>query len=179
MTSDLIRGWLAVRVEKTRQGNKLLRQSAQWQYETPSSTGQRALRGSLGFSIGTTPLPLPTNTPCPTTTDDLLPMMTLGCGEARLDRVPSAQMMASPAKMPRLPSSQLTSTPCLVQDCAIAGPAKPATSAEIRMENESARVMIMPSSARGLPMVVGDNPIPVQGLAQRPHPGERLRQIYE
>src|SRR5882757_7533736 len=166
MTSDLIRGWLAVRVEKTRQGNKLLRQSAQWQYETPSSTGQRALRGSLGFSIGTTPLPLPTKTPGPTTTDDLLPTMTLGCGEARLDRVPSAQMIASPARMPRLPSLQLTSTPWRVKDCAMAGLAAPATSAEIRMANESARVMIMSFSAHGCPMVVGDNLIPVQGPAR-------------
>jgi hypothetical protein len=31
---------------------------------------QRALLGSLGLSSGTTPLPLPTNTPLPTTTDD-------------------------------------------------------------------------------------------------------------
>jgi hypothetical protein len=29
-------------------------------------------------------------------TDDLLPMMTLGCGDARLDRVPSGQIIASP-----------------------------------------------------------------------------------
>src|SRR5882757_116979 len=163
MTSDLIRGWLAVRVEKTRQGNKLLRQSAQWQYETPSSTGQRARRGSLGFSIGTTSLPLPTNTPGPTMTDDLLPMMTLGCGETRLDRVPSAQMIASPAKTPRRPSLQLTSTPWRVQDCASAGAVAPATSAAVRTV-KSAREMIMPFSARDCcPLVVGDNLIPVQG----------------
>ena len=64
------------------------------------------------------PLPEPTNTPCPTTTDGLLPMITLGCGEARLARVPSGQMIASPVKTPRLPSSQVTSVPWRVQDCA-------------------------------------------------------------
>src|SRR5918996_4879389 len=89
------------------------RAAPQWQYDTPSSTGQRALFGALGFSIGTMPPPLPepANTPGSMTTDDLLPMMTLGCGEASLDREPSAHTMASPAKMPRRPSSQLTSTP--------------------------------------------------------------------
>src|SRR5215216_2412291 len=124
----------------------------QKQYDTPSSTGQRALLGALGFSIGTIPLPLPepANTPGPITTDDLLPMMTLGCGEASLDFEPSAHTMASPAKMPRRPSSQLTSTPCLVQACAIAGPAAPNASADTRMENWSARVIIMPSSTDGV-----------------------------
>jgi hypothetical protein len=38
-------------------------------------------------------------------------MMTLGCGEVRLDRVPSAQMIVSPDSTPRRPSSQATSTP--------------------------------------------------------------------
>ena len=68
----------------------------QKQYATPSSTGHRALPGALGFSIGTTPLPLPANTPGPITTDDLLPMITLGCGEASRDVEPSAHTMASP-----------------------------------------------------------------------------------
>src|ERR1700736_2703375 len=58
--------------------------------------GQRALSGAPGFSSGTEPLPWPTNTPWPTMTDDLLPMMTLGCGEVRLERVPSAQTLAFP-----------------------------------------------------------------------------------
>ena len=39
-------------------------------------------------------LPWPTNTPAPALTDDLLPMMTLGCGD-RLDRVPSGQMISA------------------------------------------------------------------------------------
>ena len=43
---------------------------------------QRVLSGALGFSRGTMPLPWPTNTPAPTMTEDLLPMMTLGCGES-------------------------------------------------------------------------------------------------
>ncbi len=80
------------------------------------------------------PCPCRRTRPGPTTTDDLLPMMTLGCGEARLDRVPSAQTIASPERMPRLPSSQLTSTPCRVQACASAGPAP---SAAIRGDAES------------------------------------------
>ena len=42
--------------------------------------------GALGLSSGTTPLPWPTNTPCPTITDDLLPMMTLGCGDEARSR---------------------------------------------------------------------------------------------
>jgi hypothetical protein len=63
--------------------------------------------------------------------------MTLGCGEARLERVPSAQMIASPVKTPRRPSSQLTSTPCLVQAFAIAGPAAHAAAADRQTENTS------------------------------------------
>jgi len=81
------------------------------QYDTPSSTVHRALFGALGLSSGTEPLPLPTNTPLPTTTDCLLPMITLGCGETRLARLPSGQTMASPVKTPRRPSSQVTSVP--------------------------------------------------------------------
>jgi hypothetical protein len=41
-------------------------------------------------------------------------MMMLGCGEVRLEREPSAQMIASPARIPRLPPSQVTSTPARV-----------------------------------------------------------------
>jgi hypothetical protein len=85
-------------------------------------------------------------------TDDLLPTMTLGCGEASFDRVPSAQTMVSPAKIPRRPSSQLTSTPCLVHACAVAGPAALAANVDIRMEHKSARVIIMPSSVGWLPL---------------------------
>jgi len=75
---------------------------------------QRVLFGAFGSSSGTMPLPWPTNTPLPTTTEDLLPMMTLGCGLAR-EWVPSGQRMASPSKMPRRPSSQPTSLPWRVQ----------------------------------------------------------------
>ena len=94
-----------------------------------NTTRHRARRtarlfGAFGLSIGTTPLPWPTNTPGPTMTELLLPMMTLGCGESRLERVPSGQMMASPDSMPRRPSSQVTSTPWRVQACASAGAAK-------------------------------------------------------
>src|SRR5258708_22539673 len=78
------------------------------------------------------PLPLPTNTPGPICTDDLLPMMTLGCGD-ELDRVPSGQRMLSPSRTPRRPSSQLTSLPWRVPRWAwvapapqIAGPRTPA-----------------------------------------------------
>src|SRR5258708_18021722 len=104
---------------------------------------QRVLFGAPGLSSGTTPLPWPTNTPCPTITDDLLPMMTLGCGEVRLDRVPSGQMIASPDSKPRRPSSQLTLAPLRVQACAIAGQLLPAPIAGIRIENTSARLMVM------------------------------------
>ena len=47
---------------------------------------QRVLFGAFGSSIGTwPPCPSPTKTPGPILTDDLLPMMTLGCG-VELDR---------------------------------------------------------------------------------------------
>src|SRR5882724_12615245 len=98
----------------------------------------RVLFGALGSSSGTTPLPLPTNTPCPTCTDDLLPMMTLGCGDA-LDRVPSAQMIASPDSRPRRPSSQLTTGPSWLQACAMAGRAAPATPMANQMMDANAR----------------------------------------
>ena len=70
-------------------------------------------------------------------------MMTLGCGEVRLDRVPSGQMIASPDSKPRRPSSQLTLVPSRVQACAIAGPLPPVPIADIRIENASARLMVM------------------------------------
>ncbi len=70
-------------------------------------------------------------------------MMTLGCGEVRLDRVPSGQMIASPDRMPRRPPSQLTLAPSRVQACAIAGPLPPAAIADIRIKNASARLMVM------------------------------------
>jgi hypothetical protein len=54
-------------------------------------------------------------------------------------------MIASPVKTPRRPSSQLTSTPCLVQACAIAGPAAQAA-ADRQIEKTIVRVMIMPPS---------------------------------
>src|SRR5215470_3068527 len=63
----------------------------------------------------------PTITPGPTITDDLLPITTLGCCEARLERVPSGQIIASPVKTPRRPSSQVTSLPSLVHFWARAG----------------------------------------------------------
>src|ERR1700691_2568367 len=97
---------------------------------------QRVLFGAFGLSSGTTPLPWPTNTPGPTITDDLLPIMTLGCGD-RLDRAPSGQMMASPDSKPRRPSSQLTLAPSRVQACAIAAPRQSMAIADIRIENAS------------------------------------------
>src|SRR5476649_412545 len=99
---------------------------------------QRVLFGAFGLSSGTLPLPWPTNTPCPTITDDLLPMMTLGCG-VRLDRVPSGQMIASPDSTPCRPSSQLTASPTRLQACAIAGVTLASAIADIRIENASAR----------------------------------------
>ncbi len=74
-------------------------------------------------------------------------MMTLGCGEARFERVPSAQTIASPVKTPRRPSSQLTSLPCLLQACAIAGPAAQAAAADRQTEKMIVRVKITPPSA--------------------------------
>jgi hypothetical protein len=50
-------------------------------------------------------------------------------------------------KTPRRPSSQVTSTPCLVQACAIAGPAAPAVAAATQIAKTIVRVMIMPPSA--------------------------------
>jgi hypothetical protein len=72
-----------------------------------------------------------------------MPMMTLGCGEVRLDREPSGQMIASPDSKPRRPSSQLTLAPSRVQACAIAGPLLPAPIADIRIENTSTRLNVM------------------------------------
>src|ERR1700691_6271182 len=99
---------------------------------------QRVLLGAFGLSSGTTPLPWPTNTPGPTITEDLLPMMTLGCGD-RLDRVPSGQTIASAESKTRRPSSQLTLTPSRVQACAVAGLAPSAAIADIRIRNVSVR----------------------------------------
>src|ERR1700684_3020573 len=110
---------------------------------------QRVLFGAFGLSSCTTPLPWPTNTPGPTVTDDLLPMMTLGCGD-RLDRVPSGQTIASPDSTPWRPSSQLTLSPTRLQACAIAGQALPAVSANIRIENASARSIVMLPPQMGL-----------------------------
>src|SRR6202790_5129535 len=107
---------------------------------------QRVLFGAFGSSSGIEPLPWPTNTPGSTFTDDLLPMMTLGCGN-ELDRVPSGQMMASPDSKPRRPSSQVTTGPSRGQACAIAGPAQPAAIADTQIENTSARSMVMSASA--------------------------------
>ncbi len=59
-------------------------------------------------------------------------MMTLGCGEARLERVPSARMIGSPEEMPRRPSSQLASMPWRLQ--AWASAALPATIAAIKIK---------------------------------------------
>src|SRR5229473_7898693 len=112
----------------------------------PSRTAQRVLFGAFGSSSGTTPLPWPTNTPGPTLTDDLLPMMTLGYGD-RLDRVPSGQMIVSPDSNPRLPSSQLTASPSRVQACASAGLAPTVAMAAMRIENSSARSMVISPSA--------------------------------
>ena len=89
----------------------------------PIQHGAARLVGALGFSLAPRRFPLPTNTPGPMLTDGLWPMMTLGCGDDRLERVPSAQTIASPERMPRRPSLQLTSLPCRVQACAAAGPA--------------------------------------------------------
>src|SRR5712671_4088547 len=116
----------------------------------PSRTAQRVLFGAFGSSSGTTPLPWSTNTPGPTLTDDLLPIMTFGCGD-KLDRVPSGQMIASPDSKPRRPSSQVTTGPSRVQACAIAGPAPPTEIADIRIQHTSARLMVMPPPPVDLP----------------------------
>src|SRR6185295_11433888 len=88
----------------------------------PSSTAHCFLFGALGSSSGTLPLPdgLPTNTPGPTRTDGLLPMITDGCG-ATDDRVPSGHTMASPVNVPTRPSSQVTALPLRLQVCATLG----------------------------------------------------------
>ena len=64
---------------------------------------------------------------------------------ARPPFIRNVRIGPSPAKIPRRPSSQLTSTPCRVQACASTGPAGTPANAEIRIENKSARVMIIPS----------------------------------
>jgi hypothetical protein len=106
---------------------------------------QRALFGAFGSSSGTAPLPRPTNTPGPTLTDDLSPMMTLGWGDA-LDRVPSGQMMASPESMPRRPSSQVTTSPSRWQVCASAVPAPPSVTVDRRIADISVRLIVTPPS---------------------------------
>ena len=135
--------WMPVRAKKRVRRESIRDRSSSSNTRRHRALDTAPLSGALGFSSGTTPLPWPTNTPCPTITDDLLPMITLGCGEVRLDRVPSAQMIVSPESMPRRPSSQLTSTPCRVQACASAGAALPAIIADIKIQNASARSMVM------------------------------------
>jgi hypothetical protein len=54
-------------------------------------------------------------------------------------------MIASPDSKPRRPSSQLTLAPARVQACAIAGALPPTAITDIRIENTSARWMVMSS----------------------------------
>jgi hypothetical protein len=105
-------------------------------------------------------------------------MMTLGCGEVRLDRVPSGQMIASPDSKPRRPSSQLTAGPSRVQACAMVGPLPPTAIADIRIENTSRRLMVMSSRNSLSPSsIVAANRSQVQGF-QKPNPRRsRLLQI--
>src|SRR5262245_19351749 len=79
------------------------------------------LWGALGSSSCTLPLPegLPTNTPGPTFTEGLLPMITEGWG-ASDDFVPSGHTMASPVNVPARPSSHVTALPLRLQVCAAA-----------------------------------------------------------
>src|SRR5690242_19300956 len=81
-------------------------------------------------------------------TDERLPITTLGCGEARLDRVPSGQTMASPVNMPRRPSSHVTSLPCRVHFCAAAGRAQPSAITETRTANAIFGLIFMRSPYR-------------------------------
>jgi hypothetical protein len=123
---------------------------------------QRALFGAFGSSSGTAPLPWPTNTPGPTVTDDLLPMMTLGWGDA-LDRVPSGQMMASPDSTPRRPSSQVTTGPSRWQVCASAVAASPTVTADRRIADTSVRLIVMPPSVPSLWRPINRRNSPVAG----------------
>src|SRR5271169_4257628 len=123
---------------------------------------QRVLFGAFGSSSGTDPLPRPTNTPGPTTTDDLLPMMTLGCG-VELDRVPSGQMMASPDNMPRRPSSQVTTGPSWWQTCASALPAWPVAARKIT--NISVRLIVMSPSSQSVCLMINSRRSPSFGSA--------------
>ena len=99
------------------------------------------------FPSAPTPLPWPTNTPGPTITDDLLPMMTLGCGEARFDAraVGPDDRIAGTDAAPAVVAGHVG---------ALAGaglaPARArrrtAISADIRDRNTSARLIVMPPS---------------------------------
>ena len=84
------------------------------------------------------------NTPGPTLTDDLMPMITLECGD-RLDRVPSGQMT-------RFARQQTSPSVIASHGIALAGAGlrrrgRGAAMAAIRIENSSARSMVMSPSA--------------------------------
>src|SRR5215510_2259833 len=111
------------------------------QYETPSTMAQRVLFGAFGSSSGMLPLPVPTNTPGPTWIDDLLPMMTLGCGVAECERVPSVQMIEVSARTPWRPSSQVTMLPSRLQTWAKASDAPERHKKASAESNSGVRVM--------------------------------------
>jgi hypothetical protein len=67
-------------------------------------------------------------------------------------------MIASPDSKPRRPSSQLTLAPSRVQDCAIADPLPAAVIADTRIENTSARSMVMPLSVGWVVAIVNRRP---------------------
>src|SRR5262245_46694659 len=107
------------------------------------------LYGEFGLSSGfTPPLPLPTNTPGPIWTDDLLPMMTLGCSDAALDLVPSGHRMASPLNTPVRPSSHVTAGPLRVQFWAMAGEAASRAAAAAAINMRMVRLQVLSRSSR-------------------------------
>ena len=104
--------------------------------------------------------------------------MTLGCGEARLDRVPSAQIdgIAGENPAPAVVAAHVHALTGAGLRHRRPGGAR--ASADVRMENRSARVIVMPSSADWLPLMVVDRSrISVQGSTRRPMPHGKRRKL--
>ena len=111
-------------------------------------------------------------------TDDLLPTMTLGCGEASLDRVPSAQTMASPAEdsAPAVVTAHIhalfgASLRHRRPGCA-GGECRYQDEGQERSRDHHAVLCRLVAVT-----VVGDTPISVQGIDTAPNAGHGERQI--
>ena len=114
----------------------------QKQYATPSRIGQRALPGALGFSIGTMPLPDPDPGEHAWADDDGQFVADDHAGmrrsQPRFRTVGPDDGVARKNTSPAVVAGDVV-RPCLVQACAIAGPAAPPANANSRMARQKRR----------------------------------------